>query len=291
MAARGARLEVRVDGRLGDRSGSLSGAPRAPPILFTPHVLMVARRAAVVPAPKRAGAARPARAAEPSLLRCSGVRPDEAEVTALALAAKAGDAAAAAAFIRATMHDVHRFLSHLADPGEVEDLGQETYLRAMGALPRFDARSSARTWLLSIARRTAADAVRQATRRPRLAASPRWETLAEARGQTATRPFDGDVVLRALLGNVEASRREAFVATQVVGLSYARRPMSAAARSAPSGPGSPGPARTWSRRCGRWRPTRSVGPPPEQPDGGQARRAIGSTTRATSGARTANTRT
>ena len=37
---------------------------------------------------------------------------------------------------------------------------QETYLRAFAALPRYAARSPARIWLLSIARRVAADQVR-----------------------------------------------------------------------------------------------------------------------------------
>ena len=81
--------------------------------------------------------------------------PDDAQITSWALAAAAGDRAAAAAFIRATQQVVIRFLAHLVDPGDAEDLAQETYLRAMQALPRFVGRSSAKTWLLAIARRVA----------------------------------------------------------------------------------------------------------------------------------------
>jgi len=40
------------------------------------------------------------------------------------------------------------------DPVMAQDLTQETYLRAIRALPSFRADASARTWLLSIARRT-----------------------------------------------------------------------------------------------------------------------------------------
>ena len=144
----------------------------------------------------------------------------EADVTRLALAARAGDREAATAFIRATVRDVHRFLSHLADANDVEDLSQETYLRAMRALSRFDARSSARTWLLSIARRAAADHVRRATRRPRLAGHRSWEAVVESHTDPATEAFDGEVLLRRLLRDLEPNRREAFVATQIVGLSY-----------------------------------------------------------------------
>jgi RNA polymerase sigma-70 factor (ECF subfamily) len=151
----------------------------------------------------------------------SSSRPDDAEITRWALAAKAGDRAAAAAFIRATQHGVHRFLSHLADAGDVEDLSQETYLRAMRGLPRFDARSSANTWLLSSARRAAADHVRRAMRRPRLVPVADWEMMADARAEATGSGFDGDVLLRRLLAGLEPDRREAFVATQVLGLSYA----------------------------------------------------------------------
>src|SRR5687768_17956558 len=48
----------------------------------------------------------------------------------------------------------------------------ETYLRAVRALPDFAGRSSVRTWLFAIGRRVAADAVRRATRSPRVAVLP-----------------------------------------------------------------------------------------------------------------------
>jgi RNA polymerase sigma-70 factor (ECF subfamily) len=141
------------------------------------------------------------------------------EPTRLALAAKAGDRSAASAFIAATSADVRRFLAHLADPGDLDDLSQETYLRAMGALARFDARASARTWLLSIARRVAADHVRLAMRRPRQSPAPDWAETTHTRDVVTF--FDEGVVLRRLLVDLAPPFRVAFVATQVLGLSYA----------------------------------------------------------------------
>ncbi|MEE6307929.1 sigma-70 family RNA polymerase sigma factor [Plantactinospora veratri] len=147
---------------------------------------------------------------------------DSDEITRLALAAKAGDRSAAAAFIRATQHDVQRFVSHLVGAGEAEDLAQETYLRAMRALPRFAARSSAKTWLLSIARRACVDHVRTAMRRPRVAALPDWQLAADAElARGSSTGFEGAVELDRLLADLPPDRREAFVATQVAGLSYA----------------------------------------------------------------------
>jgi RNA polymerase sigma-70 factor (ECF subfamily) len=147
--------------------------------------------------------------------------PDEADITGWALAAQAGDRAAASAFIRATQHHVHRFLAHLVDGREAEDLTQETYLRAMRALPRFAARSSAKTWLFAIARRVAADHIRSIGARPRAAALADWEAAAEAVQARRDGGFEEAVLLGELLGALDPDRREAFVATQVAGLSYA----------------------------------------------------------------------
>jgi RNA polymerase sigma-70 factor (ECF subfamily) len=146
-----------------------------------------------------------------------GARDDE--ITRAALAGARGDTEATVVFIRATQRDVHRFLTSLVGAREADDLAQETYLRALRSLPRFAARSSARTWLLSIARRAAADHVRTAVRRPRTGAEPDWDLLPE---QAPTMPgVDERVLLRQLVLGLAEDRREAFVLTQMLDLSYA----------------------------------------------------------------------
>jgi RNA polymerase sigma-70 factor (ECF subfamily) len=148
----------------------------------------------------------------------SPTRPDD-DVTRWALAAKQGDHDAAGAFVAATRHDVRRFLSHLADPSDVDDLVQETYLRAMRALPRFAAQATAKTWLLAIARRTAADHIRTIQRQPRTRQQDDWTEVAD---RAAPKPrFEDVVMLRSLIEQLPDERRVAFVATQVLGLSYA----------------------------------------------------------------------
>jgi RNA polymerase sigma-70 factor (ECF subfamily) len=146
---------------------------------------------------------------------------EDDEITRWALAAKAGDRTAAGAFIRATQHDVHRFITHLIGRGDAEDLTQKTYLRAMRALPRFAARASARTWLLAIARRVAADHIRTLVRRPRAADLTDWQGAADAIAARRAGGFEEGVLLDQLLRSLPRDRREAFVATQVAGLSYA----------------------------------------------------------------------
>jgi RNA polymerase sigma-70 factor (ECF subfamily) len=148
-------------------------------------------------------------------------RTDDATVTAWALDAAAGDRAALAAFVRATQRDVHRFLVHINGAAGAEDLAQETYLRALRSLPRFAARASARTWLLSIARRVAVDQVRAAQARPRTTAVGDWDTVGRI-GRTTVRPGPEErVALHDLVASLETDRREAFVLTQVLDVSYA----------------------------------------------------------------------
>jgi RNA polymerase sigma-70 factor (ECF subfamily) len=148
-------------------------------------------------------------------------RSDDAQVTALALSAGIGNRAALAAFVRATQRDVYRFLSHIGDRSEAEDLTQETYLRALRSLPSFAGRSSARTWLLSIARRVAADHVRWTVTRPRTTAVDDWDTVVAASPAHRRPGFDEGVVLRELVAGLEPDRRDAFVLTQMLGLGYA----------------------------------------------------------------------
>ena len=143
------------------------------------------------------------------------------DITGLAIAAGRGERDAATEFIRATQRDVMRFLAPLTSAPEVEDLTQETYIRALRSLPEFAGRSSARTWLFAIARRVAADHVRNATRRPRVAAVADWQASADAAGAAHTPRFDEQCALTDLLAGLTAERREAFVATQVLGMSYA----------------------------------------------------------------------
>ncbi|MDH6122810.1 sigma-70 family RNA polymerase sigma factor [Kitasatospora sp. GAS204B] len=146
---------------------------------------------------------------------------DDEQLTALALAAGRGRAADVEAFVRATHRDVWRFVAHLTDVDSADDLAQETFLRALRGLPAFAGRSSARTWLLSIARRAVVDRYRSAAARPRCAALSDWEEAAELQ-VCAVVGFEDQVVLADLLASVPAQRREAFVLTQVVGLSYAQ---------------------------------------------------------------------
>lgn len=143
-------------------------------------------------------------------------------ITAWALAARGGDARAVERLVRALQRDVLRYVAHLcADPQAVDDLAQDTFLRALGSLHRFEGRSSARSWLLSIARRAVIDSYRYAAARPRLHDVPDWQAAVERAQPRGLPGFDDGVALLDLLALLPAERREAFVLTQLLGLPYA----------------------------------------------------------------------
>jgi RNA polymerase sigma-70 factor (ECF subfamily) len=151
------------------------------------------------------------------------VRPLRADddITRWAKLAGRGDEAALERFVRATQPHVWRFVASLSDPQAADDLVQETYLRALGSLSRFKGESPARTWLLSIARRAVADQIRAARCRPRSASTAGWQTVTE-RAEPATRSLlEEQVVLDHLVRALDPERRDAFVLTQALGLSYA----------------------------------------------------------------------
>ncbi|MEU3410695.1 MULTISPECIES: sigma-70 family RNA polymerase sigma factor [unclassified Streptomyces] len=145
----------------------------------------------------------------------------DASATAWALAARGGDPDAAEHFVRALHGDVLRYVAHLSgDPQIAHDLTQDTFARAFGSLHRYEGRASARTWLLSIARRAVADSLRRAAVRPRIADAVDWRTAVEGTQPCGLPGFDDGIALLDLLETLPDARREAFLLTQVVGLSY-----------------------------------------------------------------------
>ncbi len=135
-------------------------------------------------------------------------------VTRLACAARAGDRDALRAFVVATYDDVWRFCASLAGAQDAEDLAQATYVQGIRSLPRFGGQSSARTWLLGIARHVCIDELRGRARRMR---RDRFFELPE---EPAVADPDGDVTVADLLRRLDPDRRTAFVLTQLIGLSY-----------------------------------------------------------------------
>jgi RNA polymerase sigma-70 factor, ECF subfamily len=141
------------------------------------------------------------------------------ELTCLARAAGRGERAALAALVRQTQGDVWRLCAHLVDRASADDLAQDTYLRAIPALPQFRGDAPARTWLLAIARRACAAEITARSRDRRLTAR-----VAAMPGGTLSQPPPepgAQAAADELLAALEPDRRAAFVLTQTLGCSYA----------------------------------------------------------------------
>jgi RNA polymerase sigma-70 factor (ECF subfamily) len=138
-------------------------------------------------------------------------------LTRLLLDAQQGDRQALRQFIAETQNDVVTLCRHLGDRDNSDDLAQETYERAIESLHRFRAEGPARHWLLTIARRTCADATRKRIRRRRLGA----RVTGLARHDVTVAPIDGfKPEWEELLDVLDPDRRAAFVVTQLNGLRY-----------------------------------------------------------------------
>ncbi|MGZ4681121.1 MAG: sigma-70 family RNA polymerase sigma factor [Acidimicrobiales bacterium] len=139
-------------------------------------------------------------------------------LTWLASRAATGDRDALASFVARSQADVWRLCAHLVEPASADDLTQEVYLRAIPALASFRADASARSWLLAIARNTCMDELRRRTRRRALV-----ERLRQRAETVPTVEPDRSAVVAIddAVASLDPDRRDAFVLTQVLGLSYA----------------------------------------------------------------------
>jgi RNA polymerase sigma-70 factor (ECF subfamily) len=117
-------------------------------------------------------------------------------------------------FVAATEGDVRRFCSWFMRPGtEIDDLVQETFLRAFRGLNSFSGRSSATSWLLTIARRVCLDGVERKRREDAMTV----ELLASV---PKTGDTGADIAGAMLVEGIPAVFREAFVLVKILGFSY-----------------------------------------------------------------------
>src|SRR5579875_3527994 len=134
----------------------------------------------------------------------------------LARDAQAGDDHALSALVEAVYEPIWRLCAALVDAHSADDLAQEAVLRAVRSLHNYRGDSTARAWLLSVARHTCIDEIRARTRRRR-----RDESLLHS---SAESPTGGDAsentVVADLVHRLEPDRRAAFTLTQILGLTY-----------------------------------------------------------------------
>lgn len=145
-------------------------------------------------------------------------------------AAQAGDAEAFGAVVRRHQRRVYRLALHLLrNAAEAEDVTQDTFVRAYGALDRFDGRSEPFTWIYRIAVNLSLNAIR--ARKPSERSSspddPRVEhLLIERRAKLASPEAvseDKELALALLAGidGLSETLRTTLVLVVIDGVSHA----------------------------------------------------------------------
>jgi RNA polymerase sigma-70 factor, ECF subfamily len=143
---------------------------------------------------------------------------DDDDLRPLFDAAREGDDHAVRELVRRTQPAVWRLCTSLGSPGEVDDLVQETYLRAFRSLGSYRGDAPVRAWLLSIGRHVCADHVRHRTRQRRLL--DRIKHVNATTISDVAVPMSSEDSLHQFVDDLCPERREAFVLTQIVGVSY-----------------------------------------------------------------------
>ena len=90
---------------------------------------------------------------------------EDATDAALIARWKAGDERAATELVARHANSLARFASTLGERDDIEELVQDTFVRAFGSIDGFRGDSSLRTWLFTIERRLVVDRRRAARRR------------------------------------------------------------------------------------------------------------------------------
>jgi RNA polymerase sigma-70 factor (ECF subfamily) len=147
-------------------------------------------------------------------------RPDDALDAALLSRWQDGDERAATELVQRHAPALGRFVAALGERADVEELVQDTFVRAFQALDGFRAESSLRTWLFTIARRLVLDRRRAGARRRAR------EVDVEADGAIAHTALDELVAgetearLRGAVARLTPLQREVFTLRVSEGLSY-----------------------------------------------------------------------
>jgi RNA polymerase sigma-70 factor (ECF subfamily) len=156
-------------------------------------------------------------------------------------AARAGEVEAFSALVRRHQRRIYRLAAHmLRNAAEAEDVAQETFVRAYGALDRFDGRSEPFTWMYRIAvnlslntiRARKAKRVATTTDDPKVAGElvERRPSHADPAARSADRELAG--ALAEAIDELSETLRTTLVLVCVDGLSHAE---AAAILGAPEG--------------------------------------------------------
>jgi RNA polymerase sigma-70 factor (ECF subfamily) len=150
----------------------------------------------------------------------SAAPPDEQADSDLVTRWTDGDQRAATALVDRHAGAVARFVASLDHRADVQEVVQETFVRAFGSLAGFRWDSSFRSWLFTIARRLVLDQRRAGRRRGVQVAVQEADVRTEFDALDAVVADETEVRMRQALERLTPTQREVFTLRVGEGMSY-----------------------------------------------------------------------
>ncbi len=147
-------------------------------------------------------------------------RGEVADDAALLARWTAGDERAATLLVEQHAPAVARFVASLGTREDVDEIVQDTFVRAFGALETFRAESSLRTWLFTIARRLVLDRRRAARRRGTSVEVQEDDVVTEGNPLESLVAQETEARLARAVDRLTPTQREVFRLRVGEGLSY-----------------------------------------------------------------------
>lgn len=133
---------------------------------------------------------------------------------------QAGDERAATLLVERHASAVARFVASLGARDEVDELVQDTFVRAFGSVESFRGESSLRTWLFTIARNLVRDRVRAARSQHVSVAIEEEHAATEHDALDQAVADETERKLREVVAGLSRMQREVFTLRVTEGLSY-----------------------------------------------------------------------
>lgn len=148
------------------------------------------------------------------------VATDEPEDAVLLARWRGGDERAATILVQRYTHSVARFVASLGERREVEEVVQDTFVRAFASLDGFRGESSLRTWLFTIARNLVRDRARSLANRYRIVPIEEGHAVTENDALDSAVSEETEKRLSESLAALSPMQREVFTLRVSEGLSY-----------------------------------------------------------------------
>ncbi len=145
---------------------------------------------------------------------------DDATDRALIARWQTGDERAATLLVERHAGALARFVASLGQRDELDDVVQDTFVRAFGSLDRFRSESSLRTWLFTIARNLVRDRVRGAKWQKNIVSIEEDHAATEHDALDAAVADETSERLRGAVAKLSPTQREVFTLRVGEGLSY-----------------------------------------------------------------------